>query len=101
VLEIVGDGQSAPEAAERYKPNIIVMDISMPVLEGVEACRRLRKILPNARVVLVTMHASAAYMTGAFQAGASGYMAKLEAIRSCARLFTRYWAVAPILHLRS
>jgi DNA-binding NarL/FixJ family response regulator len=80
--DVVGtarDGQSALEAAEHCKPDIIVMDISMPRLSGVEVCRRLRKTLSLARVILVSVHGDAAYVTGAFQAGASAYVSKDQA----------------------
>jgi DNA-binding NarL/FixJ family response regulator len=77
--EIVGaveDGRALLKAAQELKPDIVLLDISMPLLTGVEAARRLRKSVPAAKLIFVTMHADPAYVTGAFRAGASGYVLK-------------------------
>jgi DNA-binding NarL/FixJ family response regulator len=87
----VGDGQELISAAHRLKPDIILLDISMPLLNGLEAARRLRKTLPEAKVVFLTMHDDATYVAEALSLGASGYVLKssstselLEAIREAA-----------------
>jgi DNA-binding NarL/FixJ family response regulator len=76
VVGAVEDGRSLLQAAERLKPDIILLDISMPLLNGVEAARRLRKTVPDTKLIFVTMHADATYVNGAFRAGASGYVLK-------------------------
>lgn len=76
VVGAVEDGRSLLKAAEQLKPDIVLLDISMPLLNGVEAARRLRKTVPAAKLIFVTMHADATYVTGAFRAGASGYVLK-------------------------
>ena len=75
----VGDGLTLLTAAQELKPDIILLDISMPVLNGIEAAHRLRKLLPSAKLIFVTMHSSADYLAEAFRAGASGYILKREA----------------------
>ena len=80
--QIVGsaeDGRALLDAAKRLRPDIIVLDISMPKLNGLDAARRLRKIVPQARFIFVTVHADADYVNQAFQAGASGYLLKRSA----------------------
>lgn len=80
--EIVGaveDGRSLLEAAERLQPDIITLDISMPLLNGIDAALQLRKIAPHAKLIVVTMHADQAYVRKAFQVGASGYLLKRSA----------------------
>ena len=72
----VEDGQALLAAAKSLKPDVILLDISMPLLNGIDAARRLRKILPSARLIFVTMHAGAEYVTEAFRAGAMGYLMK-------------------------
>jgi DNA-binding NarL/FixJ family response regulator len=76
VVGSVEDGRSLLAAAEQLKPDIILLDISMPLLNGVEAARRLRNAMPGAKVIFVTMHGDATYVAGAFRAGASGYVLK-------------------------
>jgi len=76
VVGAVEDGRSLLTAARQLKPDIILLDISMPLLNGVEAARRLRAAAPDAKVIFVTMHADATYVAGAFRAGASGYVLK-------------------------
>jgi DNA-binding NarL/FixJ family response regulator len=76
VVGAVEDGRSLLVAAEKLKPDIILLDISMPLLNGVDAARRLRDTVPRARVIFVTMHADPTYVAGAFRAGASGYVLK-------------------------
>jgi DNA-binding NarL/FixJ family response regulator len=76
VVGAVEDGRSLLAAAEQLKPDIILLDISMPLLNGVDAARRLRDAAPSAKVIFVTMHADATYVTRAFGAGASGYVLK-------------------------
>ncbi len=76
VVGAVEDGRSLLAAAEELKPDVILLDISMPLLNGVDAARRLRDTVPGAKVIFVTMHADATYVTRALRAGASGYVLK-------------------------
>lgn len=75
----VQDGQAVLAAAEKLKPDVILMDISMPVLNGIEAARQLRKIVPSPKLIFLTMHGDSGYVTEAFRAGASGYLLKRSA----------------------
>ncbi|MFZ1802547.1 MAG: response regulator transcription factor, partial [Nitrospira sp.] len=80
--QVVGsaeDGRALLDAAKRLRPDIIVLDISMPKLNGLDAARRLRKTVPQARLIFVTVHADSDYVNQAFQAGASGYLLKRSA----------------------
>jgi DNA-binding NarL/FixJ family response regulator len=81
-FELIGsveDGQSLLAAARTLKPDIILLDISMPVLNGLDAARRIRQFLPSAKLIFLTMHADSDYVTAAFQAGAMGYLLKRAA----------------------
>ena len=75
----VEDGQALLAAAKTLKPDVILLDISMPHLNGIDAARRIRKFLPSARLIFVTMHAGADYVAEAFRAGAMGYLLKRSA----------------------
>jgi DNA-binding NarL/FixJ family response regulator len=80
--ELVGaveDGRALIETAIRLKPDIVILDISMPRLNGIEAAKKLRKQLPGMKLIFVTMHADAAYVNEAFRTGASGYLLKRSA----------------------
>lgn len=79
VVGVVEDGRSLLEAAERLQPDIITLDISMPLLNGIDAARQLKKIAPHAKLIMVTVHADQAYVRQAFQAGAAGYLLKRSA----------------------
>ena len=87
-----GDGRAALELLSTLQPNIVLMDIAMPELNGLEATTRIAKDFPNTRVIILSMHASEEYVLQALRAGASGYLVKnaapeeLElAIRAVAR----------------
>ncbi len=75
----VADGQALLEAAKQLKPDLILLDIAMPLLNGIDAAYELRRTLPSSKVIMVTMHADADYVTEAFRAGASGYLLKRSA----------------------
>ena len=80
--EVVGkveDGRALLEAASCLKPDVVVMDISMPSLNGLESARHLQKLIPRCKIIFLTMHADASYVTAAFEAGASGYLLKRSA----------------------
>lgn len=79
VVGSVEDGRALLDAAERLQPDIVVLDISMPKLNGLDAARRLRKMVPQPRLIFVTVHADPDYVTQAFKAGASGYLLKRSA----------------------
>ena len=79
VVGTVRDGQSLLAAAETLKPDIMVVDVSMPVLSGLEAVRRLKKDDPNAKVVFLTVHQDPALVKEALAAGALGYVVKAAA----------------------
>jgi two-component system response regulator DegU len=70
------DGMEAVEAAFRLRPDVILMDVTMPEMDGVEATRRIRQSLAETRVVMLTMHADQDVLANAIRAGASGYLVK-------------------------
>jgi DNA-binding NarL/FixJ family response regulator len=75
----VKDGQQLVEAARRLRPDVIVTDISMPVLSGLEALRQLKAERMDVKVIFLTMHADAQPATEAVRAGASGFLLKQSA----------------------
>ncbi len=76
ILAQAGDGREAIDKAKELKPDVIIMDIGMPVLDGVEATRQLLQESPGARVIALSMHADKQYIKGMFEAGACGYLFK-------------------------
>lgn len=81
-MEIVGEaytGREAVELAERLKPDVVLLDVSMPELDGLEACRRIRAHAPQAQVLILTMHEREDYLRQALEAGAAGYLVKRTA----------------------
>ena len=75
----VGDGRALLDAARNLKPDVIVADISMPLLNGLDAARQLKRDGVTAKIVFLTMHAEAQLAAEAFRAGASGYVLKSSA----------------------
>ncbi len=81
-FEIAGaveDGRAMLAAAKRSQPDVIVVDVSMPLLNGIEAVRQLKKSGSRAKVIFLTMHPDVSYAAKAFEAGASGYVLKHSA----------------------
>jgi signal transduction histidine kinase/DNA-binding NarL/FixJ family response regulator len=76
IVETVADGRALVDAALRLNPDLIVVDITMPLLNGVEAATQIKKSLPDIKLLFVTMHASTAYVKAAFEAGGTGYVLK-------------------------
>lgn len=79
VVGAVEDGRALVEAAERLRPDLILVDISMPLLNGMDAARQIKKSVPDAKLIFLTMHASPVFATEALQTGASGYLLKQSA----------------------
>jgi DNA-binding NarL/FixJ family response regulator len=80
--EVVGeasDGRALVEAASRLKPEVIVLDISLPLLNGIDAARQIKKEQPETKILFLTMHANLAYLKEALVAGATGYLLKTSA----------------------
>ena len=76
VVGIAENGQELVTTAERLQPDVVVADVSMPLLNGIGAARKLQKMKRPPKIVFLTMHADATYATEAFRAGASGYVLK-------------------------
>jgi len=75
------DGRDAVEKATKLKPDVIILDIGMPLLNGVEAARRIHKALPQSEILILTMHESDELVQQVVEAGARGYILKDEADR--------------------
>lgn len=94
-LEVVGEasnGREALELAERLKPDVVILDIAMPVVNGVEACRSIRQQCPECNILVLSMHKDAPYVRETLRAGARGYLLKdaidrdlVTAVRAVAR----------------
>jgi DNA-binding NarL/FixJ family response regulator len=77
--EVVGqanDGRALVAAAERLKPDLIILDISMPLLNGFESAKQIHKIRPAAKIIFLSQHLNPAYLRQALKLGASGYILK-------------------------
>ena len=80
--DIVGmaeDGRTLLTVAQQHNPDVVVLDISMPQLNGLDAARQLHKLLPTCKIIFLTMHADPTYAKEAFQAGASAFLLKRSA----------------------
>lgn len=94
-MEVVGEasnGREAVDAAARLQPEVVVMDVTMPELNGIEATRRIAEVAPRSRVLALSMHKDAVYVREILRAGAKGYLLKdsgegdlLIAVRAIAR----------------
>jgi DNA-binding NarL/FixJ family response regulator len=79
VVGTVADGRALVEAALRLKPDLIVLDITMPLLNGIDAAVQIKTSLPGVKLLFVTMHVNPAYLEAALNAGATGYVLKSAA----------------------
>src|SRR5436190_12167038 len=96
--EIVGqvtDGRALVAAAERLKPDVIVLDISMPLMNGLDAGRQIKQRFPDIKLIFLTMNEEADIAAEAFRAGASGYLLKRSAGSELAT------AISEVVHGRS
>jgi DNA-binding NarL/FixJ family response regulator len=93
-MEVVGEaenGRDAVKSAVELSPDVVVMDISMPEMNGIEATERLRKECPSTKIVALTIYEDTGYLRQSLKAGASGYVLKravveelVQAVRTCA-----------------
>lgn len=81
IVDEAADGLEAVEKADYLKPDVVVLDITMPKMSGLEACRLIRKSVPSTEILIVTQHDSPHMMREALEAGARGYVVKSNAAR--------------------
>jgi two-component system response regulator NreC len=78
-IEVIGeasDGRQAISETQQLQPDVILMDITMPTINGIEATRQIKSLLPEVKVLILTMHENEEYLFRALRAGASGYILK-------------------------
>jgi DNA-binding NarL/FixJ family response regulator len=93
-LEVCGEAQDGQEALAKVlqlRPDLVILDITMPVLDGFSAAREIHKLRPNVGILLLSMHESASMVNVAKSSGARGYVAKSEGI---ARILKAVEAIA-------
>jgi DNA-binding NarL/FixJ family response regulator len=78
LVGVVYDGRALLDAAENLRPDVIVTDISMPLLNGLDAVRQIRARRPDTRIIILTMHRDTHLAADAFRAGVSGYLLKIS-----------------------
>jgi two-component system invasion response regulator UvrY len=70
------NGQQAIDAVRQHKPNVVLMDVNMPVISGIEATRRISQHMPDSKIIILTVHAENPFPAQLLEAGASGYLTK-------------------------
>jgi DNA-binding NarL/FixJ family response regulator len=76
VVAEANNGREAVQQAEQHKPDVAILDVAMPLLNGIEATRQIIKRVPGVRVLVLSMHSDEAYVTQILHAGAAGYLLK-------------------------
>src|SRR5262245_37667514 len=82
-IEVIGeaaDGREAIKLAKKLNPDLVLADVAMPEMNGIEAARQIRKVAPNAAIIMLSMHADRQYVFESLRAGASGYVLKNAAL---------------------
>ncbi len=90
-IEVVGeasDGRDAVEMTRRLDPDVVLIDVSMPVLNGVDATRLIKRVSPRTKVIALSMHSDRRYVLAMLAAGASGYLLKIAAAEELIRAVT-------------
>jgi DNA-binding NarL/FixJ family response regulator len=99
----VADGRALVEAALHLKPDLIIADITMPHLGGIDAARQIKTSLPGIKLLFVTMHSNSAYVSAVFEAGGAGYLLKSgireELLEAVSRVFSGRIYVSPGLSI--
>lgn len=92
VIAEAGNGEEALKLAQEFNPDVALLDINMPNMDGIEVTRRLKEVLPEARVLIITVHEDESLLQEAIKAGAAGYIVKraveselIDAIRAVQR----------------
>ncbi|MCC6368277.1 MAG: response regulator transcription factor [Bryobacterales bacterium] len=102
IAGIVENGRELIKQAEALRPDLIIADISMPLLNGLEAARQIKKLLPKTKIIFLTMHDEVAYAADAFQSGADGYVIKSSAgkelLSAVGEVLAGKTYVPPVLH---
>ena len=80
IVASVGDGQAAVEAARQFKPELVLLDISMPILDGFEAAKQIKELCPSTPLIFISDHSETVYIEAAFSFGGSGYVVKSKMI---------------------
>ena len=101
-IEVVGEASNGAEAAElaqKLRPTVIVMDYAMPGLDGVQATHEIRRHFPEARILILSMHADDNYIRNAIDAGAIGYMLKnaadIDLAAAVRKIAAARWSASP------
>ncbi len=101
IVGTVADGHALLEAASRLRPDIIVLDIGMPLLNGLEAGRQIKKKIPEVRLIFLTVNEDPDFVTEAFRAGASAYLLKKsigsELFRAIQQVMNGHTYITPLL----
>jgi DNA-binding NarL/FixJ family response regulator len=79
VVGLASNGREAIQLARKNAPDVVLLDIAMPELNGIEAARKIRNALPRTRIIILSMHATSEHVFRALQAGADGYLVKESA----------------------
>lgn len=101
VVGVASNGRDLLTEAQRLKPDAVLLDISMPLLNGIEAARQIKQILPASKLVFVTQASDRAYVQTAFRIGASGYVLKQslagELVNALREVLAGAYYITPLL----
>jgi DNA-binding NarL/FixJ family response regulator len=102
IVDTAANGEDAIEAVRRLDPDVLVIDISMPILDGLQAASRLRDARCRTKIVFLTIHEQSDFISAAFAAGASGYVSKrhlgTDLVAAIHEVLQGHTFISPSLH---